>query len=185
MNKSTAILLLSCPDQKGLVAAISHFISSNNGNIVHSDQHTDQEKGIFIIRIEWELDGFSMSRDELPKKFSDLAKKFNMNWELRFSDAVPRMAIMVSTYDHCLYDLLLRKHSGELKADIPLIISNYEDLKHISDSFGIAYSVVPKDISNKQNQEKKELELLRNAKVDFIVLVDPIIVTFFGSPLYI
>ncbi|MFH1378707.1 MAG: formyltetrahydrofolate deformylase [bacterium] len=170
MNKGTAILLVSCPDQKGLVAAISQFIYSNNGNIVHSDQHTDQEKGIFIIRIEWELDGFKLSKDELPKKFFPITDKFNMNWELRFSDYVPKLAIMVSTYDHCLYDLLLRKHSGELNVDIPLIISNHPDLKHISDSFNISYHVVPKDKSNKLEQENTELSLLKNAHVDFIVL---------------
>jgi len=170
MNNSTAILLVSCPDQKGLVAAISQFISSHNGNILHSDQHTDQEKSIFLMRIEWELENFSISRDELSGKFSEIAKRFNMTWELKFSDTVPKMAVMVSKHDHCLYDLLLRKHSGELNVDIPLIISNHQELQHIAESFSIPYYAVPKNKSDKLKQEQKELQLLKDARVDFIVL---------------
>lgn len=166
----TAILLLSCPDRKGLVAAISQFISGNEGNIVHSDQHTDAEKGVFIMRIEWEMDGFKVAKADLPARFSAIAEQYDMDWELKFSDTVPKMAVMVSKYDHCLYDLLLRKHSGELKVDIPFIISNHPDLKPIADSFNIDYKVFPKDKSNKMEQEEKELRVMDDTGVDFVVL---------------
>jgi len=171
MNKKpTAVLLLSCPDKKGLVAGISQFVYSNNGNIVHSDQHTDFQKNIFIMRMEWELEGFKIPRELLRSEFSKLAGSFDMKWELKFSDIVPKMAIMVSRQAHCLYDILERKRSGEFNVEIPLIIGNHEDLKPAAESYGIPFKVFPKDHSNKRQQEKLELEELENYGVNFVVL---------------
>lgn len=169
-KKTTAVLMISCPDQKGLVAALAQFIFERNGNILHSDQHTDAEKNIFLMRIEWELDGFRIPRDKIGDSFAEIAKKYGISWELKFSDTVPRIGIMVSKYDHCLYDLLLRKHSGELKAEIPLIISNHPDLKHIADSFNIEYKIINKDKKDKLDKEKEEIKAFKDAGIDFIVL---------------
>ena len=105
-NRVTATLLLSCPDQKGLVATVSNFIYINNGNIIHADQHTDQEKGVFLQRVEWDMNGFAIPREELMNAFAPVAKQFGMTWEVRFSDYVPKIAILVSRQPHCMYDLL-------------------------------------------------------------------------------
>jgi formyltetrahydrofolate deformylase len=127
-TKATAILLVSCPDQRGLVARISDFVFQNNGNITHADHHIDAESGLFLMRIEWELDGFSLPRNEMAARFSPIAKGADMRWELRFSDAFPRIAVPVSKYNHCLYDLMLRAASGELRGEIALVLSNHADL---------------------------------------------------------
>ncbi|MFH1282260.1 MAG: formyltetrahydrofolate deformylase, partial [bacterium] len=182
-NNRTATLLLSCKDKKGLVAAISQFVFEQNGNIVHSDQHTDPEQGMFIMRIEWELEGFKIPKEKLAEAFAPVAKKFEMNWELKFSDTVPKMGIMVSKYDHCLYDLLLRKISGELEVEVPVIISNHDDLKPVADSFNVPFKVFRKDKNNKLEQEKNELHEFEKNKVDFIVLarymqiISPVIIS--------
>ena len=105
-NRVTATLLLSCPDQKGLVATVSNFIYITNGNIIHADQHTDQEKGVFLQRVEWDMNGFAIPREELMNAFAPVAKQFGMTWEVRFSDYVPKIAILVSRQPHCMYDLL-------------------------------------------------------------------------------
>ena len=111
---ANAVLLISCPDQKGIVARLSDFIFQNNGNIVHSDQHTDASEGIFFIRLEWELKGFKIASDELTAAFTPIAKEFDMDWDLRFTNRRSRLAIFVSQRDHCLMDLLLRLKEGEL-----------------------------------------------------------------------
>ena len=135
----TAVLLLSCQDQKGLVATVADFIYRNSGNIIHADQHTDQEAGTFVQRIEWELEDFHVSRKELPQAFKPIAHGFGMTWSLHFSDYVPRIAIFVSKLAHCLYDLLARQRMGELKVDIPLIVSNHPDLAPIAEKFGVEF----------------------------------------------
>jgi len=167
---NNAILLLSCPDRKGIVASVSEFIYKNNGNIIHADQHLDSEKGIFFMRVEWELVDFKLSRQELADAFIPLAQRFEMDWDLRFSDHIPRMAIFVSKEGHCLYDLLLRHRAGELRAEIPLIISNHPDLKEVADNFGIKYLVYPIDREIKAAQEAKEIEALKAHGIEFIVL---------------
>ncbi len=123
--RETAILLLSCPDKKGIVAEVSSFIYQYDGNIIHSDQHTDFETNTFFMRIEWELEGFQIPKDKIGDAFSFIAGKFNMNWKLNLSSYIPAMAIMVSKFDHCLYELLLKNKAGDLKANISMIVSNH------------------------------------------------------------
>src|SRR3990172_11355681 len=122
----TAVLLISCPDQRGVVAAVSDFIYRNDGNIIHAGQHTDQEEHIFLQRVEWALNGFRIPRREIADAFRPLTERFGMAWDLRFSDYVSRMAIFVSKMDHCRYDLLWRQQTKEFKAKIPLVVSNHE-----------------------------------------------------------
>jgi len=170
LQTPTAILLISCPDQRGLVARISDFVFQNNGNITHADHHVDAESGLFLMRVEWELDGFKVPRDQIVSRFSPLAERAKMRWELRFSDAAPRIALMVSKYNHCLYDLLLRSASGELRGTITAVISNHPDLESVAKPFGIPFHVFPITAANKREQEEKELELLARYGVDLLVL---------------
>jgi formyltetrahydrofolate deformylase len=165
-----AVLLLSCRDQKGLVASVSDFIYRNGGNIVHADQHTDTEHGLFLQRVEWEMDGFSLPRSEVAAGFESIAQRFAMTWQLRFSDNVPRMAVFVSKLDHCLYDLLLRHRAGELAAEIPFVISNHEDLRGIADHFGLPYFVHRITPETKPQEELRMEARLRDAGVSLVVL---------------
>ena len=169
-DTSTAVLLLSCRDRKGLVAATSDFIYQNNGNIVHADQHVDSEQGIFLQRIEWELGGFGVPREELAGAFGPIAEKLGMEWELRLSDYVPRIAIFVSRLEHCLYDLLLRHRAGEFQADIPLVISNHPDLQPVVESFGPQYRYFPITKETRPAQEAQQMALLEEQRIDLIVL---------------
>ena len=169
-DTSNAVLLLSCKDKKGLVAATSDFIYRNSGNIVHADQHVDAEQGIFLQRIEWELGGFRIPRAELSEAFRPIAEKLGMQWELRFSDHVPRIAIFVSKLEHCLYDLLLRHRAGEFQAEIPLVISNHADLRPIVEAFGPGYHHFPITKGTRHAQEAKQMVLLEEQRIDLIVL---------------
>jgi len=166
----TAVLLLSCRDQKGLVAAVADFIFGNNGSIIHADQHTDQEEGIFLQRVEWELADFAIPRDGIAEAFRPIAERFGMTWSLHFSDYVPRIAIFVSKLEHCLYDLLVRWRMGEWRAEIPLVISNHPDLQPIAESFGLEYHSFPITPETKAAQEKRILEELEEQRIDLVVL---------------
>jgi formyltetrahydrofolate deformylase len=166
----TAVLLISCRDQKGLVAAVSDFLYRNGGNIVHADQHTDHAEGVFLQRVEWELDGFAIARDGIADAFRPLAERFGMDWRLHFSDEVPRVALFVSKLAHCLYDLLARWRLGELRAEIPLVISNHEDLRPIVEGFGVPFEVYPITPETKREQERRMIERLDEASVDVVVL---------------
>ncbi|MBI1886475.1 MAG: formyltetrahydrofolate deformylase [Chloroflexi bacterium] len=166
----TATLLISCPDQKGLVAAVSDFIFRHDGNIIHADQHTDQERGIFLQRLEWELAGFRVARDEVGEAFRPIAQRFGMTWELRFSDYVPRMAVLVSKLEHCLYDLLWRQRAGELRAEVPLVMSNHPDLRPVAESFGVQYQHFPVTPETKAAQEARMLAKLEEERIDLVVL---------------
>jgi len=170
MTTPTATLLISCPDQKGLVAKIASFIYANGGNIIHADQHTDFAAGLFLTRLEWQLEGFNLSRDIIGTAFNAIAQPLQANWQLHFSDTVPRIAIWVSKQDHCLYDLLWRQRSRELNVDIPLIISNHPNLGAIAEQFNIDYHYSPITQDTKQDQEKKQFELLKKYKIDLVVL---------------
>jgi formyltetrahydrofolate deformylase len=169
-DTTAAVLLLSCQDQKGLVAGTSDFIYRNNGNIVHADQHVDAEAGLFLQRIEWELADFRIPRAELADVFRPIAEKFSMQWELHFSDYVPRVAIFVSRLEHCLYDLLLRHRMGELEGEIPLVISNHPDLEQFVETFGPKYHFFPITKETKAAQELKQIELLEEQRIDLVVL---------------
>jgi len=167
---TTAVLLLSCPDQRGLVAAVSDFLYRHQGNIVHADQHTDHERGLFVQRVEWELAGFDIARAGIAEAFRPIAERFAMDWSLRFSDHVPRLALMVSKLPHCLYDLLARWRMGEFAADIPLIISNHDDARPIAEQFGVTYHHLPVDPGRKAEQERRAAELIDAAGAELVVL---------------
>jgi len=170
MTIPTATLLISCPDQKGLVAKIANFIYANGGNIVHADQHTDAEAGLFLTRIEWQLQEFNLPRALIGAAFQAIAQPLQATWHLHFSDAVPRIAIWVSRQDHCLLDLLWRWKAGELNAEIPVMMSNHPDLETVAQQFHIDYHHIPITKETKQEQEAKQLELLTHYGIDLIVL---------------
>ncbi len=165
-----AILLISCPDRKGLVARISDFIFRNHGNILHADQHIDEETGLFLMRVEWALQDFGLTRDTIHSAFAPLARELGLTWELRFSDQIPKAAIFVSKYDHCLYDLLLRHRAGELRTDFRLVISNHPDLRPVAEYFGIDYLLFPITKENKAAQEASILEEMARRQIELIVL---------------
>jgi formyltetrahydrofolate deformylase len=169
-KKPTAILLLSCPDTRGIVAEVSKFVFENNGNIIHSDQHTDSETATYFMRIEWELDGFSVPAGEIAGIFAPIAERFRMDWSLHLSEYRPKMAVLVSKTDHCLYDLLLRVKSGELGAEVPVVIGNHVDLKPVADYFGTRFECFPVDPSDKTAAERREIELFNSLGIDLIVL---------------
>lgn len=168
--KDTAILLVSCPDRKGIVAGIADFIFQHNGNILHADEHADEGSGLFLTRVEFDPADFDFDVAHFRDHFAPIAAKFDMTWRLARSAYRPKMAILVSRYDHCLVDLLYRQHSGELRCEIPLIISNHPDNKPIADFYRIPYEVVPVPKDQKQTAEQEILTLLRRHNPDFIVL---------------
>ncbi len=165
-----AILLIVCQDRPGVVSTISNFIFQHQGNIVDSDQHTDLETNIFFMRIEWELKNFTLIRKELQKKIETISKKYQMEWKLFFNDVPGRLAIFVSKYEHCLYDLLVRYRAKEIEAEIPLIVSNHADLKKVAEHFKIPFYEIPIRSDHKLEDEKKQLRLLQKHKIDLIVL---------------
>jgi formyltetrahydrofolate deformylase len=171
MKKNTAVLLIHCPDQKGIVRAVTDFLYLNNGNIVYLDQYTDRSSGQFFMRIAWEIDAFQISREKIGEYFDTLiGKKFEMVWKLSFSDQKKRMAIFVTKLSHCLYDILYRFHSKEWNMEIPMIISNHENLKPLADQFGIPFYHFPITKETKAAQEEKQLKLLKENNIDLIVL---------------
>ena len=167
----TAKLLLHCPDQPGILAEVTDFITVNKGNIIYLDQYVDHVENIFFMRIEWELESFLVPQEKIEDYFETLyAQKYGMSFRLYFSDVKPRMAIFVSKMPHCLFDLLARYTAGEWIVEIPLIISNHPDLQHVAERFGIPFHLFPITKETKEEQEKKEMELLAKHKVNFIVL---------------
>lgn len=169
-DKNTAILLIVCPDQPGLVAKISEFVHQNGGNIVGLDQHTDYETSTFLMRIEWELEGFSLDRRGLAEALKPLGQGLKMKYSLHYSSDRLRMALLVSKYRHCLYDLLVRWALEEIKVEIPLILSNHPDLKEVAEHFDIPYFVVPIEAETKSKGEAKQIELLKEHRIDLVVL---------------
>ena len=167
----TAKLLLHCPDKPGILAEVTDFITVNKGNIIYLDQYVDHVENIFFMRIEWELKDFLVPQEKIEDYFATLyAQKYEMNFRLYISDTKPRMAIFVSKMSHCLFDLLARYTAGEWNVEIPLIISNHPDLQHVAERFGIPFHLFPITKETKEEQEKKEMELLAKHKITFIVL---------------
>jgi formyltetrahydrofolate deformylase len=167
----SAILLIHCPDQKGIVLAVTDFIFKNRGNVVYLDQHVDFEKKMFFMRIEWDLHEFNIPGDKIGEFFDVmLAKPYRMKWTLHFSDDVPRMAVFVSKLPHCLYDILQRIDTKEWKAELPLIVSNHRDLEFIAKKEGVDFRCFPVTQGNKSEQEAQQLKLLNEYRIDFVVL---------------
>jgi formyltetrahydrofolate deformylase len=171
----SAILLVSCPDAKGEVAGIAEFVYRHGGNILHADEHADEESGLFLMRVEFDPRDFDIDLTDkdladFTKHFAPIADKFQMKWRLAQSSQRPRMIILVSKYDHCLVDLLYRHRSGELACDIPLIISNHPDNQPIADFYKIPYSVVSVTKDNRQHAEQCIESLVRQHDADFLVL---------------
>ncbi|MDR3391666.1 MAG: formyltetrahydrofolate deformylase [Sulfuriferula sp.] len=168
--KATAILLISCPDQKGLVAAIADFLYQHNANILHADQHQDAELGLFLMRVEWDLSGFDLDLLNFDDAFKPIAERFQMQWRLAHSGHRPRMAIFVSRYDHCLADLLYRYQAGELNCDIPIIISNHLDTQWLAQAYDIPFQHITIHKEAKSEAEAMQLAILRHHRIDFMVL---------------
>jgi formyltetrahydrofolate deformylase len=168
--RHTAVLLISCPDQKGLVAAIADFLLTHDANILHADQHQDPELKLFLMRVEWDLANFNLDLDDFPTAFAPIATRFGMTWRLAESARKPRLAVFVSKFDHCLADLLYRYQSGELHCELPIIISNHEDTRWLADAYRIPYQHLTVHKDAKNEAEQLQLAILRNQKIDFIVL---------------
>jgi len=182
-------LLVTCPDRRGIVAALAQLLYGQGANILDSDQHTDPEAGIFFQRIRFDLADLRVDRQGLERAIAEVAERMNMTWRLEFSDPVKRMAIFVSKQDHCLYDLLLRHRAGEFECEIPLIVSNHPDAKSIAEQFDVAFEVFPIAKDTRREQEQREIELLRDHRIDLIVMarymqiLSDDFITDFGRPI--
>ena len=175
--KNTATLLITCPDAKGIVAAIADFLYQHNANILHADQHLDSENNLFLMRVEWDASDFNsdthdsnLTETAFELAFEPIASKFKMHWQLKLSQHKTRVAIMVSQYDHCLADLLHRHKSGELACDIPLIISNHRDTEALVKFYGIDFHYIEVNKDNKSAAEAAQLKLFTDYNIDLIVL---------------
>lgn len=170
-TKDTAILLLHCPDKQGILAAVTEFININKGNIIYLDQHVDFVEKEFFMRVEWEIEGFLIPQEKILEYFYTLlGKKYGMNFRLYFNANKPRMAIFVSKMSHCLFDLLSRYAANDWDVDIPFIISNHPDMEHVASKFDIPYYYFPITKETKQEQEAAEIALLKEHKIEFVVL---------------
>lgn len=168
---NNAVILMHCPDQPGIIAVITEFINTNGGNILYLDQYVDRVNGIFYMRVEWDLDKFLIPKEKINDYFFTLyAQRYNMVYRLSFTDRKQRMALFVSKMSHCLYDILARYTAGDWEVEIPLIISNHPDLRHVGEQFGIPFEVIPVTRDNKAEMEAREFELLEKYGIDFIVL---------------
>ena len=166
----SATLLVFCPDRRGLVATITDFIFRRNGNILHLDQHVDTEHNVFFMRVQWDLAGFEIPKDKITAAFTPLAEQYGMTWRVNFSDEIQRMALFVSKEDHCLYDLLSRWQSGDLRVHIPLIISNHPTLGHVAEKFNIPFHLFTITKDNKAEQEQAQIDLLKANAIELVVL---------------
>jgi formyltetrahydrofolate deformylase len=167
---ATAVLLLSCPDQRGVVAAVADFIAQNGGNIVHAEQHTDDVEKVFFQRVEFELDGFGLDRHEILKAFDAVASRYSMSVDLKFTDTLPRVGILASKQSHCLFDLLSRWRSGELPAEVAVVVDNHPDHADLVQHMGVPYVHLPVTPDTRSQQERAVLDTLREHSVDLVVL---------------
>lgn len=168
--KNTAVLLVQCPDQKGLDATLADFIYRHDGNIVHFEQHQAGDEGHYLARVEWDLDGFRLPLADFSNAFAPVAQQFSMQWRLAESARRPRVAIFVSKYDHCLVDLLYRHRNGELLCDIALIVSNHPDARRHAEFYGVPYHEIPVTRETKPAAERQQIALLAANRIDLIVL---------------
>jgi formyltetrahydrofolate deformylase len=168
--KNTAILLINCPDRKGIVLAIADFLYEHGANIIHADQHRDNAVGLFFMRVEWALDDFDLDEPSFREKFVTVALRFSMAWEVEYCNRTPVIAIFVSRYLHCLADLLYRQETGELKCRIGLIISNHESARSLAKYYSISFYYLPLTAETKAEVEARQLELLEGHSIDLVVL---------------
>jgi formyltetrahydrofolate deformylase len=168
--RNSAILLVQCPDGKGLDAAIADFIYRYEGNVLHFEQHVSDENNLFLARVEWDLNNFQLHLDDFPREFTPIAEKFSMEWRVVRSNQRPRVAIFVSKYDHCLVDLLYRQRTGELACDIALIISNHPDAGRDAEFYRVPFHMISVTKETKAEAERQQLALLKKNNVDLIVL---------------
>jgi formyltetrahydrofolate deformylase len=164
------VLLLRCPEQKGVVAAVAGFIYEHNGNIVRADEHQDPDQKIYFMRVEWELGDFTLSIDEFRERFAPVARDFAMAWRVARTTDRPRVAILVSKSGHCLADLLYRHQIGELRCDIRLVIGNHGDLRSLTEFYGIPYHEIRVAADDKTAAEDAALSLLEAQAVELVVL---------------
>ena len=167
---NSAILLVSCPDQRGIEASIADFIFRANGNILHADDHQDREQSLFLMRVEWDLDGFAVDMRKFAAAFQPIADRFHMQWRVALSANRPRVAILVSKYMHCLVDLLYRHETGELACDIPLLIANHSEAQRWADFYKIPLHIIPVTKETKREAERQQVRLLREHGVDLVIL---------------
>jgi formyltetrahydrofolate deformylase len=170
MTAATAILQMICPDQPGLVRELSGWVAGNGGNIVHADHHSDQGAGLFLSRIEWQLEGFGLPREAIAPAAAALAERLNGEQTVTFSDEKPAVAIFVSKQDHCLLDLLWRVRTGELPMRVPLVIANHPELGSIAEEFGARFEHVPISNANREEAEARHLELLAEHGIELVIL---------------
>lgn len=168
---SSAILLIHCPDQKGLITEVTQFLYDHNANIIDLDEHVDRVEGVFFMRVHFEMDGFDLTKEQVGPKFDELVGKKNaMSWHIHFTDKVPRMALFVTKSSHCLYDILARYQGGEWNVEIPLIMSNHETLRSAADQFNIPFHHFMVTKENKAEVEAEQIKLMRDHQIDFVVL---------------
>ncbi len=168
--KNTAILLIDCPDRKGIVAGVAGFLYSHGANILHADQHQDNQAGLFFMRVEWALDDFQLDEAAFRREFRTIVERFEMRWRLEYSARQLAVAVFVSRYQHCLVDLLYRHQIGELRCRVPLIISNHPDVRPLAHYYGIPFHHIPVERDRKAEAEAAELRLLEEHSIDLVVL---------------
>jgi formyltetrahydrofolate deformylase len=166
--KNSAVLLIDCPDRKGLVARVSGLLYERGANILHADQHIDHELGLFFMRVEWELNGFDLVAFRVV--FTPIAAELNMNWQLTSSERPPRVALFCSQYLHCMADLLHRWRAGELVCDIPLIVSNHREVEKLAAFYTVPFEHVPVTAETRAEVEAQQLELLARHQIELVVL---------------
>jgi len=166
----TATLLVSCGDRTGLVAALSEFVFEYGGNILDADQHAEVETGLFFMRLVWDLAGFKLTRPQITGALDMLATRFDLAWEVTYSDVRPRVAVFASRTPHCLYDLLLAHQLGELGGDLVAVVSNHEDLRSVAGHFGVRFEHIPVDADDKTRAEAAAQRLMEELSVDLVVL---------------
>lgn len=169
-SRATATLLLSCPDQPGLVAGVANFIHRHKGSILHADQHRDPDTGLFLQRVEWSLAGFALPRARFARAFAPLAAKHGMAWRLSYSDELPRLAILATRQSHCLYDLLARWRMNEWRADVRVVISNHGELAPVAAHFDVPYACLPVTDERRADQEAKIIRILSKHRIGLLVL---------------
>lgn len=170
MSINTVRLLISCPDSRGIIAAVANFVAMHSGNILDADQHTDADRGEFFMRIEIDSAGFALDAATFSAAWQLLADRFSMRWRVHWGNLRKRMVILVSKQDHCLQDLLWRWRIGELQVDVPLVISNHADVRATLENFGVAFEHVPLDAATRDSAEDRMAELIKEAQTDFVVL---------------